>query len=609
MSLAEIVIKLGGELITGDAKLTASKAADLIKRLLGISPEAVESLLADPILREAYETASVCAPNGRSFRENDNRKTRKTEKHRKYPIAGISQHFLCFQGVTMTSLSYSRLQKRLIFISLVILLLPSGLLARELQKKTYKTERIAVLGFDGPPNVDREIVEYLTNRIRFQIADLGRFKVVNRRNVESVLNELGLGMSGRVSINAGQAREIGRYLSARNLILGNVNDCKATFHLAERGSSSGYYGEISATVKILAMEREPQDVEIIGNSFESNENIAKTKAVDNVAYQFKEKLRAIYSLEAQVIEAGIGKVVINKGQSDGIKKGMVFKVYRLGEELIEPDKGEFDGKEKANIGLVKIRSVNSEYSRASILKGRYRIKVGHKVEEFPMSNSWWYRKVGFLEPYISINYSSIPVNSQRNPYLANKDITQANYYGLSSGLQWLDKSRVFECQFGRLNMGSIWGWEVDISAKYKIPLTPDFLDVYIGGGMGYSLMYQALPNADKIFSQLKIVTDDSNVSDDTINFLFSLGIGVKVTNKEWYRILQPFAEVGWRHYRTMDEWYVRHKTGKKVTRTTGMGGDYEVDEILEVRIPGSFLRYPTLKLNGLTFRLGLKLSS
>ncbi len=58
----EVLIHPAMRLITGDSKLTASKAADVIKRLLGISPDAVETMLADPILKEAYETALRLRP-------------------------------------------------------------------------------------------------------------------------------------------------------------------------------------------------------------------------------------------------------------------------------------------------------------------------------------------------------------------------------------------------------------------------------------------------------------------------------------------------------------------------------------------------------------------
>ena len=60
----QIFIHPAVKLMTGDSKLTASKAADLIKRLLSISHTDIESLLSDPILKSAYETAIRLRPKG-----------------------------------------------------------------------------------------------------------------------------------------------------------------------------------------------------------------------------------------------------------------------------------------------------------------------------------------------------------------------------------------------------------------------------------------------------------------------------------------------------------------------------------------------------------------
>jgi len=58
----EIRIHPAVKLMKGDANLLATKAADIIKRILGIDSKAVSSLLVDPVLRNAYETALRLRP-------------------------------------------------------------------------------------------------------------------------------------------------------------------------------------------------------------------------------------------------------------------------------------------------------------------------------------------------------------------------------------------------------------------------------------------------------------------------------------------------------------------------------------------------------------------
>ena len=58
----QILIHPALKLLTGDAHLAASKAADLIKKLFSASPQIASSLLQDPVLKEAYETAVRLRP-------------------------------------------------------------------------------------------------------------------------------------------------------------------------------------------------------------------------------------------------------------------------------------------------------------------------------------------------------------------------------------------------------------------------------------------------------------------------------------------------------------------------------------------------------------------
>lgn len=58
----EILIHPAVKLLVGDKSLTASKAADIIKRLLGKDPTTNAELLADPLLAEAFQTAVRLRP-------------------------------------------------------------------------------------------------------------------------------------------------------------------------------------------------------------------------------------------------------------------------------------------------------------------------------------------------------------------------------------------------------------------------------------------------------------------------------------------------------------------------------------------------------------------
>jgi DNA-binding NtrC family response regulator len=58
----DLLIHPAIKLVTGDKTITASKAADVIKRLFALHPEVEKLLDADPVLKQAYETALRLRP-------------------------------------------------------------------------------------------------------------------------------------------------------------------------------------------------------------------------------------------------------------------------------------------------------------------------------------------------------------------------------------------------------------------------------------------------------------------------------------------------------------------------------------------------------------------
>lgn len=70
----EILIHPAVKLLTGNKTVSASKAADVIKRLLGLCPEILDELLADPVLKEAYERAVRLRPRQSTDKKDSTRK-------------------------------------------------------------------------------------------------------------------------------------------------------------------------------------------------------------------------------------------------------------------------------------------------------------------------------------------------------------------------------------------------------------------------------------------------------------------------------------------------------------------------------------------------------
>ncbi len=73
--------------------------------------------------------------------------------------------------------------------------------------------------------------------------------------------------------------------------------------------------------------------------------------------------------EGKVINAKAGKIYINAGADSGVKSGDIYKVYKAGEELVDPDSGAILGVEETLAGEIQISKAMPKYSVGEILSG------------------------------------------------------------------------------------------------------------------------------------------------------------------------------------------------------------------------------------------------
>ena len=84
-------------------------------------------------------------------------------------------------------------------------------------------------------------------------------------------------------------------------------------------------------------------------------------------------LFAIYPIA--IVAANKNNVTLNSG-GDFLKKGSMYKVVKLGKELIDPYTKEKLGREEIDIGEIKLTEINAKTSKAKIIKGNEDIVKG-----------------------------------------------------------------------------------------------------------------------------------------------------------------------------------------------------------------------------------------
>ena len=243
-------------------------------------------------------------------------------------------------------------------------------------------------------NVGTGVAEMLVSAL----ADTKKYTLIEREKLEAVLAEQKLGASGAVT--AQTAAKIGRLLGAQYIVTGAVtefgvkdskmgvgglekvlpfgggakvskNTARAAIDVraidtttgqiaaAAKGEGSKSSAEISGNLSIAPsfdFGKEGFDETIIGK--------AARNAVDQVARELSAKFDESGPSAVKIIKITGDQVYINSGSADGEKVGNVYNIFRVGEEMIDPDTGESLGAEEEKVGKAKIVKVTPKYSVA-----------------------------------------------------------------------------------------------------------------------------------------------------------------------------------------------------------------------------------------------------
>src|SRR5208337_4437438 len=103
---------------------------------------------------------------------------------------------------------------------LVLLIIPLSVFADDKPVKTEKM-RLAVMDLTAKGKMSKVTAAAISDLLRSDIVDTGRFVVVERSQMESIFKEQGLQMTGCTDSSC--AVEIGKLVSANKIILGEVN--------------------------------------------------------------------------------------------------------------------------------------------------------------------------------------------------------------------------------------------------------------------------------------------------------------------------------------------------------------------------------------------------
>ena len=255
-----------------------------------------------------------------------------------------------------------------IMVLCIILMLSLTLSARD--KIT-----LAVLDFEAK-NTTPGNAEAVTDLLRTNLFNTGRFTVVERERIRQIFEEQRFQMGGFTDTD--KAVEIGKVLNVQKIMLGTVNKLGDTYILNTR------MVDVQSGAVDLAVSEKATGGE--ANLLEAIEKLSITIVVK-------------IGLEGAVIRLSEDIAYIDLGTSDGVRLGQVFDVLRTGETIRDLE-GRVIGTKYDQVGSLEVTNVEDGYSEARVRDGAGVLKVGDKArsvatemsdlqKNYPVEGVWY----------------------------------------------------------------------------------------------------------------------------------------------------------------------------------------------------------------------------
>ncbi len=334
-------------------------------------------------------------------------------------------------------------------------------LAEEPEIELSKKEKIIVFPFTEPGNFGYKVGQAVADTIITELINMGRFEVADRVNIEKIMKEQTLGLSGLMSEE--NAVEVGNLLGAKTSIMGSVTG----FNVG-RNKKEGYDGTLTVDIKVVDVETSRIEkaatlgvsASIGASKTVSDSTLRETvrkKLLKKVSGKFFHKMRDYFSLKTYIMTIKGRKVSIRMGKDMGIKKNFRFDAVRKGAEVKDPVTGEILEVKTDRIAHIWVTKVDNKISYGRVTSGKGTLTPGTQLVEVPTLNVFTSITGGIYpfvqEPITTATYDDGPDEGSIS-FNFNK-LTHVPVIGFESGKQsyWGTTSLDFNILIGSPILG------------------------------------------------------------------------------------------------------------------------------------------------------------
>ncbi len=224
----------------------------------------------------------------------------------------------------------------------------------------------------------------LQSQLETALVQNGRYSVVERSQLNYVLNELGLQRSGLVA--AGTAVQLGQLTGADYTVVGKVLSAEVQpFDVVLYAGMKGivkvnvkFIDNRTGTIKFAQVVKGTNTVTELETQ-SPNEVLLVSNAVNNACEKIVDLIRSADPVTGLVVDTTRDEVYIDLGLDDGVEVGDKYLVYREGKVIRHPRTGEILTVEQEDVGLLRVQEAGSNYAVCEILKHWGDIKKGDMV--------------------------------------------------------------------------------------------------------------------------------------------------------------------------------------------------------------------------------------
>lgn len=295
---------------------------------------------------------------------------------------------------------------------LSILILPLVLMSQEVAPE-ITLEKMRLLILPSSAEKYQDVAGQVTAIVASQATKLGRFEVIDRNNLEAIMDEQALQLSG--IIDDEQVVEIGRIASAPEALLVTV------LNFGQKGvppddddddeeddDDHGLFGEIVKDVVDAAIDKSLEGVERYPNNIQTtidcdvrkidletgqsldafsinashtggNTTASLNSALGQVKFRVSHELRQMYLLASQIVDVRGRDVILLLGKNMGLKKGTMFAINKpSAKRLIGEREITIPGRQ---VAFVKVTDMSGDANRGRVLRRWATIEPGYPAVE------------------------------------------------------------------------------------------------------------------------------------------------------------------------------------------------------------------------------------